>query len=441
MTTSRQSTGPVGAAEFAHALGALTPAPRLAVAFSGGPDSLALLFLAARWARARKRVRLIALTVDHGLRPGSASEARLAARMAAALGVPHRILKWKGEKPKSGIQAAARAARYRLLAEACRKEGVGDLLVAHHLDDQAETFLLRLARGSGVDGLAAMAPSRWLEVVPPLGTPLRLLRPLLDFPRARLAATLEKAGLEAIHDPSNENERFDRVKARRLLGELGTLGLDAHRLADTAAHMARVRTALEADTRAFLAAHARMAAEGFIAIAPESFGLAADEIALRALAEILKAVSGSDYPPRFEALRTLFDALKAEKLGHGRTLHGCKLSLDRGLVVAVREPAAALAAPATELRRGQERAWDGRFVVKLAAGPAGAIRLGALGAEGLARLKKTGLPMPEAPRAALLALPALWKEGTLLGAPHIGFPGKGVRAEARLLKGRLLESP
>lgn len=429
MNASRLSPGPVGAAEFARSMAALAPSDRIAVALSGGPDSLALLFLAARWAKRKKHQRLVAFTVDHGLRPESAKEARMAARLASSLGVRHRILRWTGEKPETGLQAAARAARYALLAEACRKEKIGDLLVAHHLDDQAETFLLRLARGSGVDGLAAMAPLRDV----PGAADIRLLRPLLGVARVRLAATLAKAGLTAIADPSNENERFDRVKARRILGELRALGLDARRLADTAANMARARAALEAETAALLSAHADFAPTGHVALDPAVLLRAPEDIALRALAELLKRVGGAAYPPRFEALQSLFLALKAGELARGRTLHGCKLSLERGCLVVQREPAAAQKAPAIGLRPGTAGLWDGRFEVKLLAGPRGRLEVRALGAEGLSRLRKRGLPIPEAPKGALAALPALWKGATLLGAPHIGTLANGLRAEVRSL--------
>lgn len=429
MNASRLSSGPVGAAEFARRVGALAPSDSLAVALSGGPDSLALLFLAARWAKRRKCRRLVAFTVDHGLRPESAKEARRAARMASSLGVAHRILKWKGEKPKSGIQAAAREARYALLAEACRKDNIGDLLVAHHLDDQAETFLLRLARGSGVDGLAAMAPVREMSGAPDI----RLLRPLLGVARARLAATLAKAGLDAIDDPSNENERFDRVKARRMLDVLRPLGLDARRLADTASRMARARAALEADTRALLVEQVVFAPTGHVALDPAILVQAPEEIGLRALAELLRRVGGANYPPRFEALQSLFQALEAGELARGRTLHGCKLSVERGHLLVQREPAAALKAPAIALRPSEAGIWDGRFEVKLLAGPRGKIEVRALGADGLSRLRKCSLPIPEAPKGALAALPALWKGAALLGAPHIGTLAKGLRAEARSL--------
>lgn len=432
---------PVGRAEFASLLAALTSSTHLAVAFSGGPDSLALLYLAARWAGARRGREILALTVDHGLREGSAAEARRAARMARDLGIAHRILTWQGEKPQAGLQAAAREARYRLLAAACRKAGVNGLLAAHHLEDQAETFLLRLARGSGVDGLAAMAPTRLLSGMPELV----LLRPLLGVPRARLEATLAAARLEAIHDPSNENERFDRVKARRLLAELAPLGLDARRLADTAGHMARVRAALEAQTRALLAAHARLGLAGDVSMDADALRGAPEEIALRALAAIVKQAGGAVYPPRFEALSALHAALRAGTLGRGRTLGGAKLALDGARLAAMREPGPALDAPPLVLGAGEAGVWDRRFSVRLVRAPRrfGAVEVRALGTEGLAKLKAEGLAMPPAyrgPKAALAALPGLWQGPRLIGTPFMGFLVKGIEAQGHALKGALFET-
>ncbi len=182
----------------------LAPAGPLAVAVSGGADSMALLCLAARWGKRP----LTALTVDHGLRAESAEEARRVKGWAEAQGVPHVTLAWRGEKPKANLQAAARAARYGLLAQWCRDARVEGLLLAHTLDDQAETVLLRLARGSGVNGLAAMAPATRLRGV-------TLLRPLLGISRARIVATLEALRQPWIEDPSNEDTRFARVRLRK----------------------------------------------------------------------------------------------------------------------------------------------------------------------------------------------------------------------------------
>lgn len=416
--TARQTASPVTASEFAARLSALKPSWALAVAFSGGPDSLALLVHAAQWAKRRKGVSLHAFTVDHGLRAASAAEAKRAAAMAKALGVPHRILRWKGEKPASGIQAAAREARYRLLVDACRAAGVHDLLVAHHLEDQAETFLLRLARGSGVDGLAAMAPERQLMEGEPA---IRLLRPLLDLPRERLLATVRRSGIAPIEDPSNENEAFDRVKARKVLAALAPLGLDAARLARTAEHMARARVALEAATAALLAEHARLSPFCHAEVDCEALLAAPREIGLRALAAIIRAVGGQDYAPRLNALEGLYAAARDGKLGGGRTLAGVKLAVSGGQIMAMRELAAALRAEPLSLRAKEEGLWDGRFHLALLKAPRGQrLAVHALGQAGLAALAAHDIAAPKVPKTALFALPGLWRDGALVAAPHLG---------------------
>ncbi|MBF0335348.1 MAG: tRNA lysidine(34) synthetase TilS, partial [Alphaproteobacteria bacterium] len=190
-------------------LGPFEPRPAIAVALSGGADSMALALLADRWAAARGGVAH-ALTVDHRLRPESGAEAAQVAAWMASLGIGHHILARMGERPVGDLQAAARAARHALLEDWCRARGVPHLLLAHHREDQAETLLLRLARGSGLDGLAAMAPIAERPFA-------RLLRPLLDVPRARLEATLERAGQSWIDDPSNADRAYARVRLRGLM--------------------------------------------------------------------------------------------------------------------------------------------------------------------------------------------------------------------------------
>src|SRR3954468_12734245 len=182
-----ENASPVSASEARELFADLADAPALLLAVSGGPDSTALLFLAARWRASRKQgPKLLAVTVDHGLRKASAAEARAVARLAKKLGVPHRTLHWTGVKPKSGLQEKARVTRYRLLAEAAARAGASHVLTAHTIDDQAETVLMRLLRGSGPAGLAGMArATRRGE--------LTLTRPFLDIPKARLIATLRQA--------------------------------------------------------------------------------------------------------------------------------------------------------------------------------------------------------------------------------------------------------
>ncbi|HVZ00121.1 MAG TPA: tRNA lysidine(34) synthetase TilS, partial [Dongiaceae bacterium] len=218
-------------------LGPFEPKPVVAVAVSGGPDSMALALLLDEWAGHRGG-RVEAISVDHGLRPESAAEAEQVGRWLAARRVTrHTILRWTGGKPEAGLQAAARAARYRLLTEHCRAEGILHLCLAHHLDDQVETRAMRAARQSGPAGLAGMSAVRdWSGV--------RLLRPLLGITKHALQATLVARGQDWIEDPSNRNPAFERVRwrgqaveadPREALPALHRAGLERARLESEAA--------------------------------------------------------------------------------------------------------------------------------------------------------------------------------------------------------------
>ena len=214
-------------------------APAIVLAVSGGPDSIALMWLAARWRRALVRgPRLIAVTVDHGLRDEAAAEAREVGRLARSLDLPHRTLRWTGPKPKTGLPAAARAARYRLLAQAAQAARATHILTAHTRDDQAETLLMRLLRGSGIAGLAAMARETEREGV-------LLARPLLNVPKSQLIATLQRAKIGFADDPTNRDASFTRPRIRTLLPALAAEGGDARNLARLAARLARANAAVE----------------------------------------------------------------------------------------------------------------------------------------------------------------------------------------------------
>lgn len=226
---------------FAANLNALCPGDRgIGLAVSGGPDSLALLILGA----AAFPGRVEAATVDHGLRADSADEARFVASHCAELGVPHRILTiaWD-KKPSGNLQAIARDVRYTRLGEWARERGLDSVATGHHVDDQAETLLMRLNRGAGVGGLAGINPSRPLGTTVDGGDLIMLLRPLLTWRRAELAAIVAAAGLNAIVDPSNADERYDRTRARGLLA--GNPWLDPHRLAAVAENCIDAKWALE----------------------------------------------------------------------------------------------------------------------------------------------------------------------------------------------------
>jgi tRNA(Ile)-lysidine synthase len=214
-------------------------APALVLAVSGGPDSIALMWLAARWRAALSRgPRLLAVTVDHGLRAESAREARDVKRLACTLGVPHRTTRWTGLKPKSGVPAAARAARYRLLADIARQSGASHILTAHTRDDQAETLLMRLVRGSGISGLAAMARESEREGV-------FIARPFLNISKSQLITTLAKAKIGYADDPTNRDVRFTRPRIRNVIEGLAAEGGDARNLARLASRLARANAAIE----------------------------------------------------------------------------------------------------------------------------------------------------------------------------------------------------
>jgi tRNA(Ile)-lysidine synthase len=333
---------PVGDVEADRLFADLVQEPALLVAVSGGPDSIALLYLLARWrARHRSSPRLIAVTVDHGLRPGSRAEAAAVKRLAARLKVPHWTMRWTGEKPVTGLQEKARTARYGLLAAAARRGGAHCVVTAHTLDDQAETVLFRLARGSGLSGIAAMAR------VSPLGLPAMraagdspaLVRPLLDIPKARLIATLAAAGLDHAEDPSNTDLRFARVRWRKLAPALVQEGLTAQRLAQLARRVRRSEAAIEAAVcAAFDQLGSRAAAH---AIAFDGSGLheLPAEIALRVIGRAIGQV-GDEGPVELGKLESLCESLEAAfSTGRfRRTLAGALVSLQRGRVMVERAP-------------------------------------------------------------------------------------------------------
>ena len=214
-------------------------APALVLAISGGPDSVALMWLAARWRRSLVRgPRLVAITVDHGLRAESAREANDVKRLARSLDLAHHTLRWTGAKPKTGLPAAARTARYRLLAKAARDHGATHILTAHTRDDQAETLLMRMLRGSGLAGLSAMVRQTPRDGV-------MLARPLLNISKAQLVATLKKAKIGFADDPTNRDIHFTRPRLRALMPALAAEGGDARNLARLAARLARANAAVE----------------------------------------------------------------------------------------------------------------------------------------------------------------------------------------------------
>jgi tRNA(Ile)-lysidine synthase len=337
---------PISETEAASLFAQLVGLPRLVVALSGGPDSTALLVLLARWRATHGQApELIAVTVDHGLRPGSAREAAAAKRRAVALGVRHQTLHWRGEKPQTGVQEAARAARYGLLGAAARRFGALAIATGHTLDDQAETVLFRLARGSGIAGLAGMAHCTALaQPGGSAGAPISLVRPLLAIPKARLIATLEAAGIPYASDPSNTDPRFARPRLRQAAAVLATEGLDHVRLATLAQRARRADAAL--DWAVELALHTLppgcWSAGGKIVLPLDAARGWPAEILLRVLHRAV-AQCGNEGPVELAKLETLAEALRgAADLGRAgrwrRTLAGAVVTLAAGRLTVEQAP-------------------------------------------------------------------------------------------------------
>jgi tRNA(Ile)-lysidine synthase len=402
-------------AEFAALmapLGPFEPRPRIAVACSGGADSLALALLAAEWAQGQGG-EILALIVDHSLRADSRDEAERVAGWLAGRGIPHRILTWRGTKPSADIQAEARAARHGLIEECCRADGLLHVLLGHHREDQAETLLLRLGRGSGLDGLAGMAAIAD-------GVHVRWLRPFLQTPKARLPATLRARGQDWVDDPSNRNPLYTRVRLRHMAPALAAEGLNSERLAATARRLGRARAALGQAVAEAAARWVRPEPAGWAMVAAGAFGRTSEEIGLRLLTRLLMAIGGGAYPPRLERTEALFTGLRGGLAG-ARTLAGCRVTpMVGGEFLFSRE--AARMAPPVALSPGAEIVWDGRFRAEVAADAAPGLTLGALGPHGWRRIANlAGGGLPPVPAAVRPTLPAVYGADGISAVPHLGY--------------------
>ena len=309
----------------------------LGIALSGGGDSVALMHIVASWAR-RRGVRAAAATVDHGLRDGSAAEAEAAAAAARSLGLEHAILRWDGAG-HGNLMDRARRARQWLLSDWARKTGLDAVALGHTKDDQAETLMMRLSRGAGIDGLSAMAARRRAD-------DMLWLRPMLDCGRAEIRDWLRQIGADWIDDPTNENPRFERVRIRRLMTELG---IDPATLAQSAGHLAEARDALNHSLLPMLeGAELRM---GSVLLDNALVAALPAEQRRRLILIATGFVTGADYPPR----RSGTDHALSELAANRRvTLDGAVLDPGKKLLIH-REPAAAM--------RGSLLAgvWDNRW--------------------------------------------------------------------------------
>lgn len=415
--TSSARHGRLDAAAFADALAplGLGQGARIAVAVSGGADSMALARLLADWARTNG-ADLAAVTVDHRLRAEAATEARQVAAWLAPY-CPHVTLDWDDGalQPKArSPQKAARDARYGLMAAWCAREGRSHLFIAHHADDQAETFLIRLTRGSGINGLAAMAPVTRLRVA---AGEVLLARPLLDFSKADLIDVCRALGQAWLEDPSNANRASARVRFRQAAHLLEAEGFSRDRLLETVRHMQRARAALDQATHQLLRTATAWDHYGAVRLSLRAWADAPEEIALRALSSLLMAAGGQVYGPRFDSLTRLAGQMRKGPW-RDSTLHGCFIARDADCVVIQRE-AAAIEHTISAVP-GLPVLWDGRFRVTLpAALTGGPFRIAAWNGGELPSELRT--PPRDLPLRLRAALPAVYDAFGLAALPHLEY--------------------
>lgn len=305
---------------------------RVGLAVSGGPDSLALMLLYDRWRTADPTAPdAIVYSVDHGLRPEAAAEVAQVLGQARRLGLRARGLSWEGPRPATGVQAAARVARYGLIADAMAADGAEALATAHNLEDQAETVLMRLAHGSGIEGLKGMRP-----VTEVAG--LLIVRPLLGTSRADLAAVVADAGLAPVIDPSNADRHYERVRWRQALPQLAELGLTPARLALFAARMADADAALAGMAAVLRATIVDPSPDGGVRLDRDALLRQDRAIGVRLLAALLDEIGGGAKPHDLGAVEVLHQRLITIKPVKPTTLHGCIVSCDGETVAIGREP-------------------------------------------------------------------------------------------------------
>jgi tRNA(Ile)-lysidine synthase len=434
---------PIGADEREELLRSLRLP--LAIAVSGGPDSVALMHLVAGWLNARPRPGggcgaaspALVLIVDHGLRAESAEEAGWVEAEAAKLGLAHATLRWQGAKPSTGIQEAARQARLALISDYVANEPLPaprEVLLAHHRDDQAETLLMRLARGSGVDGLAGMRETEtrtWLRLGHPVEEIVLVFkRPLLSVAKDRLIATLEVSNAPFLVDPTNRNPAFERVRLRQARPQLEALGLTNEQLARTAGRLASAQQTLERASQALARGAVSIHDGAYASVDLAQLHEAGAELAIRVIKSLVDAFGGQEEPVRLSRIEALVDRVVSRPSPQAAmmTLGGCIIehansgqgALTAGEQLRIYREPGRHGLPSVTLQPGCGWFWDRRFYVSAAPSFAGTVSVSALTGGQIAELKQrfprlAGLDLP--PRAGV-TLPAFWHGDQLVAVPH-----------------------
>ncbi len=411
----------------------------LVLAVSGGSDSIALMQLAADWAGRLPagRPEVVVVTVDHRLRTESSDEARWVAGEAGRRGLTHRTLTWTGPKPHAQVQAAAREARYALLYELAAALPRSAIVTAHHANDQAETLLMRLARGSGLDGLAAI-PRRRMMHGAAAGAGVPVERPLLAISKRRLVATLRARGAVWLEDPSNANESFERVRWRKALPTLARHGLTVTAVARSARRLARARAALDLFADAAWQRIVKTHDGAYGAIARCAWEAEPEEIQIRTLMRAFAAFGGESEGVQLSQAEAARERL-ASAVPCRFTLGGCLIEGD-GRAIRVFREVGRRPLPRLRLEPGEEGVWDRRFAVGTFPRCAASLDVRALGDDGVALLLHRGGAVGGAvdhgmsgpcaggdlvgwlaalPRTAVCGLPSFWTGGRLVCVPYL----------------------
>lgn len=325
---------PIAESELSALFENFSSSQRTLLAVSGGPDSTALLVLAARWRAQRgEGPELIAATIDHRLRAASKNEAKAVAKLAAKLGIAHHTLAWTGKKPITGVQEAAREARFALFSGLAKEIGADQLMTAHTRDDQAETVLHRMGRGSGLGGLAGIRRTH-------MRNGIKLARPFLDLPKTRLVATLKKLRIPYATDPTNKDTKYLRARLRKLAPLLAKEGITSANLALMARRLARANEALEGMAKAFIEANPRDET-GVLLHAADFIGALPEEVAIRILRRLIDEI-GHEGPAELGKVEALYGELLRDCQSDRpvrRTLAGALVSADRKTLSVAPAPA------------------------------------------------------------------------------------------------------
>ena len=389
---------------------------KIAIAVSGGVDSMVLMNLAKESDFLNDK-NVFILVVDHGLRAESKQEAKFVKNEAKKLGFPTRILKWKGSKPNKRIQEEARNKRYSLLINFCRENNINNLYLAHHLDDQIETFLFRMFRGSGLQGLTSFSSSYERNG-------LTLIRPLIDTPKSELISYARRKKINWVEDPSNENQKYDRVKLRKVLPLIYKEGFDKKVFLKSVKKLRLANQALDQITKEFVLKYVTINKNISIFINQELFLTAPEDVQLRVLQNTIRIFSGERYySPDYLKILNLMNWARSDNDISAKTLGGTIFRKRKGGIILYKEVKKLNEIKPIKLSKSKYTAWDNRFLIKINKSVKGEISY--LGNEGVKILKSkkilgkkgfNGIPL-----TALYSIPAMWDGKRLISAPFFDY--------------------